>query len=173
MRCVEKTTKVGWENQKQNLPGLSILLRTGTEQISPLSSPWLNDHSLSTFDIHIHEIWWHLKLILQALFGDKMFYPHTFFDQFIATKVCNRKLFRHLCSNFLFTLSGFDPKNLNMVCVSSRIQKSNYFVAQRRGECVLNCVKATSQGLLFVSWFEIICWWLPLKLGGGRRFHLL
>ncbi|XP_045295430.1 lipase member K isoform X4 [Leopardus geoffroyi] len=54
------------------------------------------------------------RKVVKALFGDKMFYPHTFFDQFIATKVCNRKLFRHLCSNFLFTLSGFDPKNLNM-----------------------------------------------------------
>ncbi|XP_035580182.1 lipase member K isoform X2 [Zalophus californianus] len=52
--------------------------------------------------------------VVKALFGDKMFYPHTFFDQFIATKVCNRKLFRHICSNFLFTLSGFDPTNLNM-----------------------------------------------------------
>ncbi|XP_019669810.2 lipase member K isoform X3 [Felis catus] len=54
------------------------------------------------------------RKVVKAFFGDKMFYPHTFFDQFIATKVCNRKLFRHLCSNFLFTLSGFDPKNLNM-----------------------------------------------------------
>ncbi|XP_039079261.1 lipase member K isoform X1 [Hyaena hyaena] len=54
------------------------------------------------------------RKVVKALFGDKMFYPHTFFDQFIATKVCNRKLFHHLCSNFLFTLSGFDPKNLNM-----------------------------------------------------------
>uniref|UniRef100_A0A8C0TM34 Gastric triacylglycerol lipase n=1 Tax=Canis lupus familiaris TaxID=9615 RepID=A0A8C0TM34_CANLF len=52
--------------------------------------------------------------VVKALFGDKMFYPHTFFDQFIATKVCSRKLFRHICSNFLFALSGFDPKNLNM-----------------------------------------------------------
>nr|XP_003409296.2 lipase member K [Loxodonta africana] len=52
--------------------------------------------------------------IVKAFFGDKMFYPHTFFHQFIATKVCNQKLFRSICSNFLFTLSGFDPNNLNM-----------------------------------------------------------
>nr|XP_008542330.1 PREDICTED: lipase member K isoform X2 [Equus przewalskii] len=51
---------------------------------------------------------------VKVLFGDKMFYSQTFFDHFIATKVCNRKLFHHICSNFLFTLSGFDRKNLNM-----------------------------------------------------------
>ncbi|XP_034786953.1 lipase member K isoform X2 [Pan paniscus] len=54
------------------------------------------------------------RQVVKVLFGDKMFHPHTLFDQFIATKVCNRKLFRHICSNFLFTLSGFDPQNLNM-----------------------------------------------------------
>uniref|UniRef100_A0A8D0P1S1 Lipase n=1 Tax=Sus scrofa TaxID=9823 RepID=A0A8D0P1S1_PIG len=52
--------------------------------------------------------------VVKVLFGDKMFSPHTFFDQFIATNVCNRKIFHHICSNFIFTLSGFDPKNLNM-----------------------------------------------------------
>ncbi|XP_016872034.1 lipase member K isoform X3 [Homo sapiens] len=54
------------------------------------------------------------RRVVKVLFGDKMFHPHTLFDQFIATKVCNRKLFRRICSNFLFTLSGFDPQNLNM-----------------------------------------------------------
>ncbi|XP_054379495.1 lipase member K isoform X2 [Pongo abelii] len=54
------------------------------------------------------------RQVVKVLFGDKMFHPHTLFDQFIATKVCNRKLFRRICSNFLFTLSGFDPQNLNM-----------------------------------------------------------
>ncbi|XP_076981464.1 lipase member K isoform X3 [Tamandua tetradactyla] len=54
------------------------------------------------------------RKVVKVLFGNKMFYPHSFFDQFIATKVCNRKLFHQICSNFLFTLSGFDPKNLNM-----------------------------------------------------------
>nr|AAH55815.1 Lipk protein [Mus musculus] len=51
---------------------------------------------------------------VKVLFGDKMFSTHTWFEQFIATKVCNRKLFHQLCSNFLFSLSGFDPQNLNM-----------------------------------------------------------
>uniref|UniRef100_A0A8D2B2F8 Lipase n=1 Tax=Sciurus vulgaris TaxID=55149 RepID=A0A8D2B2F8_SCIVU len=51
---------------------------------------------------------------IKVLFGDKMFSPHTLIGQFIATKVCNRKIFHHLCSNFLFTMTGFDPKNLNM-----------------------------------------------------------
>ncbi|XP_032610677.1 lipase member K isoform X2 [Hylobates moloch] len=54
------------------------------------------------------------RQVVKVLFGDKMFHPHTLFDQFIATKVCNRKLFHRICSNFLFTLSGFDPQNLNM-----------------------------------------------------------
>uniref|UniRef100_A0A8B7WGW0 Lipase member K-like n=1 Tax=Castor canadensis TaxID=51338 RepID=A0A8B7WGW0_CASCN len=50
----------------------------------------------------------------QALFGDKMFYSHTLFDQFIATKVCNQKIFYPVCSKLLFTITGYDPKNLNM-----------------------------------------------------------
>ncbi|XP_060223623.1 lipase member K isoform X1 [Meriones unguiculatus] len=51
---------------------------------------------------------------VKVLFGDKMFSTHTLFEQFIATKVCNRKIFYPACSNFLFSLSGFDPQNLNM-----------------------------------------------------------
>ncbi|XP_007942239.1 lipase member K [Orycteropus afer afer] len=54
------------------------------------------------------------RQVVKVLFGDKMFYPHTFFNQFIATKICNQKLFHRICSNFLFTVSGFDPNNLNM-----------------------------------------------------------
>ncbi|XP_032101542.1 lipase member K [Sapajus apella] len=54
------------------------------------------------------------RQVVKVLFGDKMFYPRTLFDKFVATKVCSRKLFRRICSNFLFTLSGFDPQNLNM-----------------------------------------------------------
>ncbi|XP_062958975.1 lipase member K isoform X2 [Cynocephalus volans] len=53
------------------------------------------------------------RQVVKVLFGDKMFHPHTLIDQFIATKVCSRKLFHHICSNLLFTFSGFDPKNLN------------------------------------------------------------
>ncbi|XP_037660351.1 lipase member K [Choloepus didactylus] len=54
------------------------------------------------------------RQVVKVLLGDKMFYPHTFFDKFIATKVCNRKIFHRICSNFLFTFSGFDPNNLNV-----------------------------------------------------------
>ncbi|XP_057387123.1 lipase member K [Balaenoptera acutorostrata] len=54
------------------------------------------------------------RKIIKMLFGDKVFYAHTFFDQFITTKVCKQKIFHHICSNFLFTWSGYDPKNLNM-----------------------------------------------------------
>ncbi|XP_004369964.1 lipase member K [Trichechus manatus latirostris] len=54
------------------------------------------------------------RQVLKALFGDKIFYSHSWFNQFIATKFCNQKLFHRICSNFLFTLSGFDPSNLNV-----------------------------------------------------------
>ncbi|XP_006831183.1 PREDICTED: lipase member K-like [Chrysochloris asiatica] len=54
------------------------------------------------------------RQVVKAFFGDKMFSPHTFFHQFVATKVCNQKFFHRICSNFLFTLSGFDQNNLNM-----------------------------------------------------------
>lgn len=94
-----------------------------------------------------HEIWWCLKLNLQVLFGDKMFSPHTFFEQFIATKVCNRKLFHRICSNFLFSFSGFDPKNLNMVRVSSWIWESNCVVAQWLGDVILNCTETCSRSV--------------------------
>uniref|UniRef100_A0A8C0E3K9 Gastric triacylglycerol lipase n=1 Tax=Balaenoptera musculus TaxID=9771 RepID=A0A8C0E3K9_BALMU len=51
------------------------------------------------------------RKVIKMLFGDKMFYAHTFFDRFI---MCKQKIFHHICSNFLFTWSGYDPKNLNM-----------------------------------------------------------
>ncbi|KAM7072814.1 lipase member K-like [Molossus nigricans] len=51
---------------------------------------------------------------VKVIFGDKMFSPHTFLEQFIATKVCNQKIFHRICSNFLFSFCGFDPNNLNM-----------------------------------------------------------
>ncbi|XP_057591921.1 lipase member K isoform X1 [Hippopotamus amphibius kiboko] len=54
------------------------------------------------------------RQVFKVLFGDKMVYPHTFFNQIIATKVCNRKIFHHICSKFLFFLTGSDPNNLNM-----------------------------------------------------------
>lgn len=61
-----------------------------------------------------------------------MFHPHTLFDKFIATKVCSRKLFHRICSNFLFTLSGFDPQNLNMVSVSNWVWEN--IVLLHRGD---------------------------------------
>ncbi|XP_012905587.1 lipase member K [Mustela nigripes] len=82
--------------------------------------------------------------VVKALFGDKMFYPHTFFDQFIATKVCNRKLFRHICSNFLFTLSGFDPKNLNMSRLDVYLAQSS---AGTSVQNMLHWAQAANSGL--------------------------
>eukprot|EP00069_Balaena_mysticetus_P014157 bmy_08489T0 len=68
------------------------------------------------------------RKVIKMLFGDKIFYAHTFFDQFTATKVCKQKIFHHICSNFLFTWSGYDPKNLNMVraVTSGQFQAFNW-----------------------------------------------
>ncbi|XP_045882238.1 gastric triacylglycerol lipase isoform X1 [Meles meles] len=52
--------------------------------------------------------------IFKLVFGDKIFYPHHFFDQFLATEVCSRETVDLLCSNALFIICGFDTKNLNM-----------------------------------------------------------
>ncbi|XP_040480123.1 lipase member K isoform X2 [Ursus maritimus] len=91
--------------------------------------------------------------VVKALFGDKMFYPHTFFDQFIATKVCNRKLFRHICSNFLFTLSGFDPKNLNMSRLDVYLAQS---AAGTSVQNMLHWAQAANSGL-----FQAFDWGNP------------
>ncbi|XP_012515165.1 PREDICTED: gastric triacylglycerol lipase isoform X2 [Propithecus coquereli] len=50
----------------------------------------------------------------KIIFGDKIFFPHNFFDQFLATEVCSRQTMDLLCSNALFIICGFDHKNLNM-----------------------------------------------------------
>lgn len=55
--------------------------------------------------------------ILQAIFGDKIFFPQNFFDKFLATQVCTRETLNAICSNALFIICGFDSKNLNMVCI--------------------------------------------------------
>ncbi|XP_036064057.1 lipase member K isoform X1 [Onychomys torridus] len=51
---------------------------------------------------------------VKVLFGNKMFSTHTLLEHFIATKVCNQKMFQPICSKFMFSLSGFDGPNLNM-----------------------------------------------------------
>nr|XP_060498968.1 lipase member K isoform X2 [Panthera onca] len=103
------------------------------------------------------------RKVVKALFGDKMFYPHTFFDQFIATKVCNRKLFRHLCSNFLFTLSGFDPKNLNMSRLDVYLAQSS---AGTSVQTMLHWAQAANSGL-----FQAFDWGNPDE--NMMHFHQL
>lgn len=100
---------------------------------------------------------------VKVLFGDKMFSPHTFFDQFIATKVCNRKIFRRICSNFIFTLSGFDPKNLN----TSRLDV--YFAQSSAGTSVqtmLHWAQAVNSGQ-----FQAFDWGNPDQ--NMKHFHQL
>ncbi|XP_045658258.1 gastric triacylglycerol lipase isoform X2 [Ursus americanus] len=52
--------------------------------------------------------------LFKLIFGNKIFYPHHFFDQFLATEVCSRETVDLLCSNALFVICGYDTKNLNM-----------------------------------------------------------
>ncbi|XP_014402953.1 PREDICTED: gastric triacylglycerol lipase isoform X2 [Myotis brandtii] len=59
-----------------------------------------------------------LKLIpsflFKVIFGNKEFFPHNYFDEFLGTELCSRKILNELCSNALFIICGFDHKNLNM-----------------------------------------------------------
>ncbi|XP_030741797.1 gastric triacylglycerol lipase isoform X2 [Echinops telfairi] len=51
--------------------------------------------------------------LFKIIFGNKMFYPHHFLDDFLATEVCSRQTLNKLCSNALFIICGFDSQNLN------------------------------------------------------------
>ncbi|XP_058399455.1 lipase member K isoform X2 [Diceros bicornis minor] len=103
------------------------------------------------------------RKVIKVLFGEKMFYPHTFFDHFIATKVCNRKLFRHICSKFLFTLSGFDQKNLNMSRLDVYLAQSP---AGTSVQNMLHWVQAANSGL-----FQAFDWGNPDQ--NMMHFHQL
>lgn len=48
--------------------------------------------------------------------------PHNYFDQFLGTEVCMRKLLGRLCSNALFIMCGFDRQNLNVVRTQCGLQ---------------------------------------------------
>ncbi|XP_004440045.1 PREDICTED: gastric triacylglycerol lipase isoform X1 [Ceratotherium simum simum] len=52
--------------------------------------------------------------LFKIIFGNKMFFPHNFFDEFLATEVCTRETLKLVCSDALFIICGFDNKNLNM-----------------------------------------------------------
>nr|XP_045007322.1 gastric triacylglycerol lipase-like [Jaculus jaculus] len=54
------------------------------------------------------------QFLFKVIFGDKLFFPHNFFEQFLGTEVCSRETLDLLCSNALFIMCGFDIKNLNM-----------------------------------------------------------
>lgn len=55
--------------------------------------------------------------IFQILFGNKLFYPHNFLEKFLGAEVCSREMLNVVCRNALFAMTGFDKKNLNMVCM--------------------------------------------------------
>ncbi|XP_072827665.1 lipase member K isoform X3 [Vicugna pacos] len=103
------------------------------------------------------------RKVVKVLFGDKMFSPHTFFGQFIATKVCNRKIFHRICSNFLFTLSGFDPKNLNMSRLDVYLSQSP---AGTSVQNMLHWAQAVNSGL-----FQAFNWGNPDQ--NMMHFHQL
>lgn len=52
--------------------------------------------------------------LFKVIFGDKAFFPHNYFDNFLANELCSRELLNEVCSNALFIICGFDYKNLNM-----------------------------------------------------------
>ena len=57
---------------------------------------------------------------LQTLFkllGVRDFLPNDQILKFLATTVCKDKWTQALCSNVVFLFSGYDPKQLNMVCI--------------------------------------------------------
>ncbi|XP_057592644.1 gastric triacylglycerol lipase [Hippopotamus amphibius kiboko] len=52
--------------------------------------------------------------LFKIIFGNKMFYPHNFFQKFLGAEVCSREMLDVLCRNALFTITGTDNRNLNM-----------------------------------------------------------
>ncbi|XP_054584959.1 gastric triacylglycerol lipase isoform X3 [Eptesicus fuscus] len=54
------------------------------------------------------------SFLFKVIFGDKVFFPHHYFDKFLAIELCSREILNELCSNALFIICGFDHKNLNM-----------------------------------------------------------
>ncbi|KAG5195835.1 hypothetical protein JEQ12_011471 [Ovis aries] len=52
--------------------------------------------------------------LFKIIFGNKMFYPHNFFEQFLGVEVCSRETLDVLCKNALFAITGADNKNFNM-----------------------------------------------------------
>ncbi|XP_070802280.1 lipase member K-like [Pituophis catenifer annectens] len=51
---------------------------------------------------------------IKILFGEKEFFPKTYFNTLVATTVCSQETLVSICSNLLFVLHGFNEKNLNM-----------------------------------------------------------
>nr|XP_014682718.2 gastric triacylglycerol lipase-like isoform X1 [Equus asinus] len=52
--------------------------------------------------------------LFKIIFGNTIFSPHNFFDEFLATKVCSHEMLNLLCTNALFIFCGFNYKNLNI-----------------------------------------------------------
>ncbi|XP_065776066.1 gastric triacylglycerol lipase [Muntiacus reevesi] len=52
--------------------------------------------------------------LFKIIFGNKMFYPHNIFEQFLGVEVCSRETLDVLCKNALFAITGVDNKNFNM-----------------------------------------------------------
>ncbi|XP_056671060.1 gastric triacylglycerol lipase-like [Monodelphis domestica] len=52
--------------------------------------------------------------LLKLLVGDKVFLPETATNKLLATEVCDNEITGTICGKIIFSLVGFDPKNLNM-----------------------------------------------------------
>uniref|UniRef100_A0A5F8GBI6 Lipase n=1 Tax=Monodelphis domestica TaxID=13616 RepID=A0A5F8GBI6_MONDO len=51
---------------------------------------------------------------LLKVLGDKVFLPETATNKLLATEVCDNEITGTICGKIIFSLVGFDPKNLNM-----------------------------------------------------------
>ncbi|XP_051829829.1 gastric triacylglycerol lipase-like [Antechinus flavipes] len=52
--------------------------------------------------------------LFKFLMGEKDFLPETALNKILATTVCDNEITGVLCGKIIFSLTGFDPKNLNM-----------------------------------------------------------
>nr|XP_020751482.1 LOW QUALITY PROTEIN: gastric triacylglycerol lipase [Odocoileus virginianus texanus] len=60
--------------------------------------------------------------LFKIIFGNKMFYPYKFLEQFLGVEVCSHETLDVLCKKAFFAITGVDIKNLNMAVKSGKFQ---------------------------------------------------
>lgn len=56
-----------------------------------------------------------LLQILFELFGVREFFPNNDVFRALASHLCNHHIASYLCENFVFLISGFDERQMNLV----------------------------------------------------------